>query len=433
MQLCCILLFNLVRKIRLGLNLGENMKLNRFAPLAWISLVALSLCACDDSQSLEDDSKPEGEHFLEVLINDAVKGKIDAYDLDVSVYKNAMIEGVDTRVLSISDVIKTVLGLDDNALKSELEKYMCNYESGADGFRPTDKGDKCAPVSCVYTVYSYLDVHTGKLIYDDSFAKMIGKDTLPGCYQVKDLAKILMTSVSDNSKNFTLFIDGANMGTVDLTTLGDKIVEENGQKIVKLSDVFKAIQPNKTAEGFECDLADAEGNKLSADENCPIRSCSDVLKGSIVVDSFDIIDADAAKTAACYEMKGATALYMNTPQNDAPYEVTVYVDDEELAKIDVKTLKDKIQNDGDNAFILISDVISAVKEDVDLSKFNCNYIAADGYDPTQKNACKEMRSCSHATTAKLDLTTQKMSMTDAEAANCHNVSSLTTIKLYTIQ
>lgn len=408
------------------------MQLKTIRRLFFFSLMSTSLYACDSSQSLTDDTKPEGTRMVELRVNEDIKGAVDAYDLDGDYYNTVTIGGTETSVISIASIIQSVLEIKDADLKSELEKYTCNYESATDGFRPTDKGDKCAPVSCSKAFYSYIDTKTGNLVYGDE----LGTDR-PGCYNVKNIGKILLTEVKANAKLFELYIDNAKYGSIDLSTMGDLIVEKDGKKVVKLANVFRQMQPNKTYDKYECDLADESGKKMSSDASCPVRSCNDVMEGYIEISSQNIVDETAAKKAACYEMKSAKALYMTTPETDTALNITVKLDDKEIATVDAKTLGDKIFEENGSKYVWASDVIAAVKPDLNLDDYKCNYLGQnekDGnisvYDPTSKSACKEIRSCKYAKSAKIDLTVKKMSMTDAEKQNCHNVSNITTILVY---
>ena len=408
------------------------MRLGAIRPLVLLSSMSAFLYACDSSQSLTDDSVTDGSHMVEVRIDEVVKGTVDAFDLDEIYYQTVTIAGAETNAISIASIIQDVLGIESGNLEKELQKYTCNYESGTDGFRPTDKGDRCAPVNCSKALYSYIDLKTGNLVYGDE----LGTDR-PSCYNVKNLAKILLTEVNEDAERFELYIDNVKYGSIDLSLMGDKIVDMDNRKLVKLSDVFKRLQPNREYDKYNCDLGDATGKRMSSDVDCPVRSCKDVMNGYIETTSHDIVDAEAAKVAACYEMKHARALYLTTPEAEDEFKIAVKLDDTEIAQIDVKTMSDKIFEENGSRYVWASDVIAAANPDLIVDNYKCNYLGQnekDGvmsvYDPTTKSACKDIRSCSYAKTAKIDVTIQKMLMTDADRQNCHNVSNITTILIY---
>lgn len=406
------------------------MKLNSVKPLVFVSLLCASLWACDDSQSIDqDDDKVESQE-VGVKINDVLKGKLDVANLDADLYETVKINETDTRVVSIATVIRKVLGLSDGSFEDELAKYTCDYESATDGFRPSSKGDKCAPVSCKMALYSYVDLNTGNLVYGAERG-----ENLPGCYNVKNLGAVLMTPINDDAKTFSLYMDGTKMGSIDLQNMGDKIVEKDGKKVVLLSDVFERLQPQKTdqIDALVCDLADASGKKMSDDAGCPARACKDVLKGYIEVSTLNVTDAAGAAIAACYEMTNAAELHMNTPKTDDSYNVRIIIDDKdsEAITVDVKTIIDYAETET----VTADKIIAAVNPNLDLSAHDCNFTSELGettYNPiTDKpSKCGELRSCTLATTAELNVTTGKLTMNDGGAA-CYNTGDLDTIRIYT--
>ncbi len=406
------------------------MKLNSVKPLVFVSLLCTALWACDDSQSIDQDDDKVTSQNIGVKINDVLKGTIDAANLDEDLYETVKINETETRVVSIATIIRKVLGLTDAASEEELAKYTCDYESATDGFRPSSKGDKCAPVSCKMALYSYIDMNTGNLVYGPERG-----EGLPGCYNVKNLGAVLMTPVNDDAKTFALYMDGTKMGSIDLQNMGDKIIEKDGKKVVLLSDVFERLQPQKLdqIEALVCDLTDAAGKKMSDDSACPARACKDVLKGYIEVSTLNVTDSAGAAIAACYEMTDAAELHMNTPKTDDSYNVRIIIDDNdsEAISIDVKTIIDYATTET----ITADKIIAAVKPDLDLSAHNCNFTSELGektYDPIKDKPtkCGELRSCALAATAELNVTTGKLTMNDGGAA-CYNTGDLDTIRIYT--
>ena len=401
------------------------------------ALAALSMFACDDSQNtIPDDPSSSDEKNIEVYQNDLLKGAFDINAVTLDQARDVVINGESVHVLPVSNLVQSVLNLSDEELDRTLAGHTCDFE-GADGFRPSFKSN-CAGIvfSCEKIKLSYVDLETGTLVHDDAMVfDENSPSTRPGCFTVKNLTKVLMTEVREGATMLKLYVDGAFMGEVDLQTLSQIIVERNGQKMVKIADLLARMQPNIQIADYTCDFLDKDGKLLSDDASCPVRSCADAAEGYIALDTLDIDDDNAASKAACYEMSSVREIHMTTPETDTPFEIEIEIDGISKGSIDVKTLSDKFFDEAGTKMIYAADVIKAVAPNVNLSAFLCDYngLNDDGstYSPTDKSKCQELRSCSYASTATINLTTEKMTMTDADMQSCHNVGNIFKIILTT--
>ncbi len=154
---------------------------------------ALLVLGCDEGQSVEmGDDGSVMDQVVGVWLDDHEVGRTTPQALEARIH-SVSIGGQDRAVLSIADIIQATNAVADAELDAFLAQYQCDYESGEDGFRPSSKGDRCPPVTCTEALRSYLDVTTENLIYADE-APMT-----TGCYQVSQLAKVILTSRPDAS------------------------------------------------------------------------------------------------------------------------------------------------------------------------------------------------------------------------------------------
>ena len=168
--------------------------MKKFLPVL-ISICAVScINACDDSQKVvqgsHDDSLPNVK--MEVHIDDVKQGEVNVQDM-ADFVQSVTASGETSNAIAISDFIQQINNVPDNELDAYLAQYLCDYQSYADNMRPTDKGEKCAMVSCTEAKRSYYNVESENLFYaDDAPMKA-------GCYRVKNLGKILMYKANPNS------------------------------------------------------------------------------------------------------------------------------------------------------------------------------------------------------------------------------------------
>lgn len=397
--------------------------------LVFTSLISTLLVSCDDSQSVTQDNGIDSEKNVDILLNENIIGNINAYGLDEQYYKDVTVGGTPSHVVSIATLITQGVGIPTQ----DFDQYYCNYESANDGFRPTDKGERCAAVLCSERAeLSYLDTASGNLIYDDN------ANVTDGCYNIKNLGKIILTKVNQDAKYFEIYKDGERQGHVDITTIENKIITLNGKKVILLKDVLTVLMPSLVKDhlnDYLCDFVDDSNQAMSANTDCPARPCSDALNSYIDINTLDII-APNADDAACYHMNNASKLHISSDIDAQPFPIEIFIDDVSKGSLDVQTLRDKIQKDNDAEFVYASDIIHHIAPDADLNLYLCNYIGTnkDGsdYDPQiQKPAnCGELKSCHFASDAKVYLATHQLHTTADGFPNCFNTGGLKQIKLY---
>ena len=155
----------------------------RFIPFI---LFALCILGCQESQTVEENQEATPYH-VEIMVNDQSLGNIDIHSFDEEDYREVTSGDMIRHGLSISQIIQKAGNIPQNTLEDYLAGYMCDYES-TDGFRASSQGDRCPIVSCSLTIHSYIDTQTHQLFYEDDqpMSKL-------GCYNVKNLKKILMS------------------------------------------------------------------------------------------------------------------------------------------------------------------------------------------------------------------------------------------------
>jgi len=157
------------------------------------TLILCCLAGCDSSQDIQQGSGEQEETYsMGIYLDEALQNTIDVYAYEAD-FLTVQIRGTETKVLPVSRMIQAALPeLDtDSKLDVWLENHLCDYESGVDGFRPSSKGDRCPPVSCLYTKLSYFNVDSTNLIYDDAAPESLSV----GCYSVNGLKKILLLTI----------------------------------------------------------------------------------------------------------------------------------------------------------------------------------------------------------------------------------------------
>lgn len=158
------------------------------ALFTFCALLAFSSFGCDDSQSIEEENKTSVVNYkVEVRVNDAKSG-----DADLAALSDKVVEvtanGQATKAIRISDIISKVNGIEADKLDEYLALYACDFES-ADGFRPSFKGDRCAPMSCKVAKEAYVNIDSHRLFYSDDAG------VTEGCYSIKDMSAVLMYDV----------------------------------------------------------------------------------------------------------------------------------------------------------------------------------------------------------------------------------------------
>lgn len=245
--------------------------MKKLAFLLGISLVAFSCAACDDDQGVESgvsgDEIPSRE--LEVQVNDTKTGAIDVANMADRV-QTVNIQGEDLNVIPISDIIQEINQISDDEIDEYLSKYECDYESGTDGMRPTDKMNgnehKCPVVSCMMAKESYYNVDSMSLTYSDDLLNSSHKN---GCYRVKDISKILMFDNGTYTGKKGSSTDGESSSEFDVNTLTSYKISVTGVgdakevDIVDLKDKIAKVNIETINEGVTSAEPEFYGLKLS--------------------------------------------------------------------------------------------------------------------------------------------------------------------------
>ena len=174
--------------------------------------------------------------------------------------------------------------------QADLSKYLCDYESGEDGFRISSKGDRCPLLSCEYAVKSYFNVESKMLFYADDAPQKLG------CYSVRSLSKIIMTkssgivnppenqtSVKPESWEVVVYVDSVEFGKVDIATL-----ETNAGGFVDITTIFNAVGVSVDLATAKCEGVARDGYRPSTGKNeaChALLSCTDFVKGDVSLDA----------------------------------------------------------------------------------------------------------------------------------------------------
>ena len=410
--------------------------MKKFLPVL-ISICAVScINACDDSQKVvqgsHDDSLPNVK--MEVHIDDVKQGDVNVQDM-ADFVQSVTASGETSNAIAISDFIQQINNVPDNELDAYLAQYLCDYQSYADNMRPTDKGEKCAMVSCTEAKRSYYNVESENMFYaDDAPMKA-------GCYRVKNLGKILMYKANPNSAVvwvYTVDDQGKEKSIdIDLDIMEAK-TQVGGSDAVKLSELLKAAGMDSATDfsKYYCDFrVDDAKNTIGTDKaECSKILCSTIIDDYISSPARSFNPADTA-AAACFKVDKVKAVYVSPKvESYEPYKLKISVDGTTLDEIDVSTLTDKIVNIDGKASVKISDIFAAAGVTVDLAASWCDYIASDGWKPSKKDQCSAIRTCADATDSYVTLNADhKLSnnVTMAENKNCYNVTDLAQVVITT--
>lgn len=404
--------------------------------------VLISICvvscinACDDSQKVvqgsHDDSLPNVK--MEVHIDDVKQGDVNVQDM-ADFVQSVTASGETSNAIAISDFIQQINNVPDNELDAYLAQYLCDYQSYADNMRPTDKGEKCAMVSCTEAKRSYYNVESENMFYaDDAPMKA-------GCYRVKNLGKILMYKANPNSAVVWVYTvdDQGKEKSMDIDLdIMDAKTQVGGSDAVKLSDLLKAAGMDTATDysKYYCDFrVDDAKNTIGTDKaECSKILCSTIIDDYISSPARSFNPADTA-AAACFKADKVKAIYI-TPKAESyeSYKLKITVDGTPLDEIDVSTLTDKIVNIDGKPSVKLSDIFTAAGVTVDLAASWCDYIASDGWKPSKKDQCSAIRTCADATDSYVTLNADhKLSnnVTMAESKNCYNVTDLAQVVITT--
>ena len=269
--------------------------------VAFFAITAAACSACDDSQNVKKgDTGTESNYSISVLIDDESAGEVDITTMQDKV-QSVTAGGQESQAIAISDIIEQSTGLKG----ADLDKYLCDYESGDDGFRPSSKGDRCPPLSCSYTTKSYLNVESNNLFYADDAPQT------NGCYNVHHVSKIILITSTESTNppieqppaesawEIAIYVDGVEFAKVDISTL-----ETNAGGFVDISTIFKAVGVSVDLSSAKCEGVAEDGYRPSTGKNeaChELLSCEDFAKGDVSLDDKHKLVIKTAES--CYGTK----------------------------------------------------------------------------------------------------------------------------------
>lgn len=397
---------------------------------ALFPLLAIFMTACDDTQSMSSFEDDPLHLTMNLRIDGNAKGKWDIFDLESQSVESAY--GT-TKGIAVSDIIAQIMNVDDATLDALLSSHQCEYQSNIDGFKPSDKGERCPQVSCELTRHTFINPNTGTIFFDASVA------LTNGCYQVKNVAddiaamktpsyeaQVLMTTADPNAHILWVYQSDTSLGIpVDVGNLQETQIA--GKNAIKITDIFDAAAIEFDPNTMNCDVRLVGDASIvsSTHSSCPLVAGENAQNLYLLKDTWKLAD-DAGKIDDCYSANAVQALYA-FPKNSEilPYTLTLSVDGTTY-EIDLTTLQDKSFIQNGLPVITLSELVSAVGLDLNLNDFWCDYQGADGFMPHDRDRCAEIYSCEKLKDSTLTLLNEhKMKMKDAES--CYNVTELVTI------
>ncbi|MBR4986670.1 MAG: hypothetical protein IKY83_13135 [Proteobacteria bacterium] len=351
-----------------------------------------------------------------------LNGEVVGREIDIDQLTKTTVDGKEA--VKIADII------DKADIKVDLSSYLCDMR--------TDTGDKslgdlgvCSAVSCDALKDQYI------FTSDRSLSEA---EATKACGAVDHIKAIYVTEQRDSYDSYEIKItlDGKTY-TVDIATLTDKIVTYNSVASVKLSDILEAagIALGDMSK-YLCDYASTDGWKPSKKDTCKEVLTCDRLENSYIslVDAHKMTMEGAP--ANCYNVTGLGTIEITpAPENTDPepqdppqaesWNIEITVDGQAKATVDLVTLADKAVDKNGTAVVSVADVLAAAGVTEDLSTLYCDYIAADGWKPSKKDRCKEIRTCDDV--SDIALVSHKLNIEGAET--CYNVSDLAKIEIST--
>ena len=386
--------------------------------VAFFAITAIACNACDDSQNVKKgDTGTEGGYNISVLIDDVDAGKVDVDGMQDKI-QTVTVNGGESKGIAISDIIEKASGVKT----SELGNYLCDYESGEDGFRPSSKGDRCPPVNCSYATQSYFNVESQNLFYAE------GTPMTNGCYNVKSLAKVLMYTIDESAVEISIYLDGERLDRVDASKL-ETVKTSDGKTAVKVSTLIEAAK--KDGLDLSKTLCDFKTTDLvsNLDSSCAASTCDKVKDLYIVLDTRTVSDDKEAK--ACYEVSDVDAVYMASVMDTYPKrEIEVMVDGKSKGKIDIATMSEKFIKSDLLDSVKVSDILTALGVDVNLTTSKCEGVSqSSNYRPSSKDRCSTLLTCDVVANATVAVLTGKLNIPKAE--NCYNTGNFDTLEITT--
>ena len=350
-----------------------------------------------------------------------LNGEVVGREIDIDQLTKTTIDGKDA--VKISDIFAKA------EISVDLSNYQCDMRTD-DNEKTLNDAGICSAVSC--------DGLKDQYVFLDSRA-ISSSDTTAACGNIDHLKAIYVTEQRDSydSWQITINLDGKAY-TVDIATLTDKIVTYNAVASVKLSDVLEAAGiALGDASKYLCDYTSSDGWKPSKKDTCKDVLTCDRLDNTYIalVDTHKMTMENAP--ANCYNVTGLATIDITAApegtdpgQQDPQYEswnIEITVDGEAKATVDLASLVDKAVDKNGTAVVTVADVLAAAGISEDLATLYCDYIAADGWKPSKKDRCKEIRTCNDISDIALE--SHKLNIDGAES--CYNVSDLAKIVITT--
>ena len=409
------------------------MKNSKIFSAAAILATIFAFNACDDSQSVEAP-EPSGNlvsHPIEVNIDGTKSGQTDVAELADKVI-TVTAAGAESKAIKVSDIIAKANNISDADLENYLAKYKCEYESGDDGFKPSNKGERCAPVSCSLSNKSYINVDTFGVFYDDDAPMQ------DGCFSVRNISKVLMYEVNQNAVEIYIYLDNELLAKLDASTL--TTTKAGDKDAVTLETLIKSAKADIDLSKYLCDFRNSDNDKplSEIDASCAASNCGDLASQFLILEKAAISDGKDAN--ACYEVENVKAVYISTIRDsyDA-YEVTVILNGKEVGKVDIAKLADKATTVNSVASVTVEQILEAAGVTADLSKATCDAASLNNADPKDdykpvtsgKGSCSTSLSCTDVKKMTVSLVGDHKLTAGEGFANCYSVGGFNTIEITT--
>lgn len=243
----------------------------------------------NNASKLNISSDTDAQPFnIEIFIDNVSKGSLDIQTLQDKIQKDN-----DAEFVYVSDIINAV------APDTDLNLYLCNYigtnKDGSDYDPQIQKPANCGELkSCQFASDAKVYLATHQL-----HTTAAG---FPNCFNTGGLKQIKLYTADKKTDPAPIaqhLID-IEIGddpkiTVDISTLADKVIEENGQSYIRANDVIAAAKNDITLSAYQCNYIGgnddgSEFNPLNKG-NCKATgplSCTYAAEGKIDLDSYKI-------------------------------------------------------------------------------------------------------------------------------------------------
>lgn len=352
-----------------------------------------------------------------------LNGEVVGSEIDIDQLPKTTVDG--KQAVKISDIFAKA------NIDADLANYNCDMRTDESEKTLADAGI-CDAVAC--------DGLKDQYIFLDSRA-LSTSDTTAACGAVDHLKAIYVTEnrTSYDPYEITITLDGKTY-TVDIASLADKAVTLNAVASVKLSDILAAANIDLgDSSQYLCDYVATDGFRPGKKETCKQVLTCDRLENTYVslVDAHKMTMQDAP--ANCYNVTGLGTIEITPVSGDQPtdpkpqnpqyetWNIEITVDGQSKATVDIASLADKAIDKNGTAVVTVADVLEAAGISEDLAALYCDYIGADGFKPSNKEKCKEIRSCKDSSDIALE--SHKLSIDGAPG--CYGVGDIATIAIAT--